>query len=180
MQKILAEESMVVRPTKNGKAENCNGTKTGVGNIDRWLEIEGGKWDVIHFNWGLHDMKREIDGKPSSRPADPPQSTVQAYEKQLRQIVEKLKATGARLIFSTTTPVPEGCTTPYREDGDVILYNAVALRVMTENHIAVNDLYAFVKPREAELQLPKNVHFKPEGYKAIGEQVAAAIKASLK
>lgn len=181
VQKMLENEMVVLRPmAKSGKAENCSGTKAGVANIDRWLQIDGGKWDVIHFNWGLHDLKHEAGGKASALATDPPQSTVEAYEKQLREIVGKLKGTGAKLIFATTTPVPEGKLAPWRSDADVVRYNAAALRVMKENGIAVDDLYAYVKPREAELQLPVNVHFKPEGSKALAEEVVKSIRAALK
>jgi hypothetical protein len=34
---------------------NCGPTITGLKQIDKWLG--DGKWDVIHFNWGLHDLK---------------------------------------------------------------------------------------------------------------------------
>jgi len=34
---------------------NCGPTTKGLAEIDAWLG--DGKWDVIHFNWGLHDLK---------------------------------------------------------------------------------------------------------------------------
>jgi acyl-CoA thioesterase-1 len=34
---------------------NCGPTTEGLQHIDQWLGKE--KWDVIHFNWGLHDLK---------------------------------------------------------------------------------------------------------------------------
>ena len=34
---------------------NCGPTSTALKSIDAWLG--DGKWDVIHFNWGLHDLK---------------------------------------------------------------------------------------------------------------------------
>ena len=34
---------------------------TGVEKVDQWLGSE--HWDVIHFNWGLHDLKHLKDGK---------------------------------------------------------------------------------------------------------------------
>src|SRR2546430_2696439 len=40
---------------------NGGSTKDGLANIDKWLGT--GKWDVIHFNWGLHDLKHWKDGK---------------------------------------------------------------------------------------------------------------------
>ncbi|MEQ1749808.1 MAG: SGNH/GDSL hydrolase family protein [Prosthecobacter sp.] len=184
VQKMLADEMTVLRPmAKNGRAENCSGTTSGVANIDRWLQIDGGKWDVIHFNWGLHDLKHmKADGKTMSDLAiDPPQATVEVYEKQLREIVAKLKATGAKLVFAATTPVPDEPMKVYRANADVIRYNEAALRVMKDNHIAVNDLYTLVKPRMKELQIqPANVHFVPAGSEVLANEVVKAIRVLLK
>ena len=182
VQTMMADTATVLWPVSaDGKPENCQGTKSGVQHIDRWWQTGGGKWDVIHFNWGLHDLKHEsADGKPSGLETDPVQSTVEAYEKQLRELVAKLKTTGAKLVFATSTPVPEGRLKPFRSDADVVRYNQAAVRVMQEHQIAVNDLYAFIKPKMAEWQLPSNVHFNPEGCKALAQKVAGAIGSALK
>lgn len=183
VQKMLPEMT-VLRPMRGEKPENCSGTTAGIANIDRWLQIDGGKWDVIHFNWGLHDLKHVKPGDPkgaaSDSANDPPQATVEVYEKQLREIVGKLKATGAKLIFATTTPVPAGKMAVYRTDADAIKYNEAALKVMKENDIPVNDLYTFMKPKLATLQLqPANVHFTPSGSEALAKEVVAAVKSAL-
>ncbi|CAN5905425.1 SGNH/GDSL hydrolase family protein [soil metagenome] len=182
VQKTMAEEAVVQRPMKaDGKPENCSGTTNGITNIDRWLQIEGGKWDVVHFNWGLHDIKHvDAKGAVSNLESDAPQASLEAYEKQVRELVAKLKATGAKLIFATTTPVPDAVLKPWRTNADVIRYNEVALKIMKENQIAVDDLYTFMKPKLAELQLPANVHYKPEGYQALGGEVVKAIQGVLK
>ena len=145
----------------------------------------GGKWDVIHFNWGLHDLKHVKPGTngatTSELATDPPQATLEVYEKQLREIVAKLKATGAKLIFATTTPVPDGAMKVYRTDADAIRYNEAALRVMKENGIAVNDLYAFALPKLKDIQIqPANVHFTPVGSETLGAEVVKAIRAAVK
>ena len=184
VQKMLSDEMTVLRPmAKNGRAENCSGTTSGVANIDRWLQIDGGRWNVIHFNWGLHDLKHmKADGKATSDLAtDPPQATVKVYEQQLREIVAKLKATGSKLVFATTTPVPDEPMKVYRSNADVILYKEAALRVMKDNHIAVNDLYTLVKPRMKELQIqPANVHFVPAGSEVLAAEVVKVIREQLK
>ena len=54
--------TMQVRQMLQGKANvhrppaNCGPTTLGVEKIDHWLGKE--HWDVIHFNWGLHDLIR--------------------------------------------------------------------------------------------------------------------------
>ena len=101
-------DALVVRP-----GENCAGTTKGGENIDTWLGIAGGGFDVIHFNFGLHDLKRvKPDGRNSNDAADPRQAELDAYERQLRAIVAKLMATGAELIFATTTPFPRRRAAP--------------------------------------------------------------------
>jgi len=174
---LLQDQAVVVRPKGN-----CQGTNHGVKQIDRWLKVDGGDWDVIHFNFGLHDIKR-IDpktGKASSSPDHPRQADLETYEKQLREIVAKLKATGATLIFATTTPVPEGGVRPHRDIEDPERYNTAAKKIMQENKIAVNDLYGFAASRLAEIQRPVDVHFTKQGSELLGEQVVEAVKKAIK
>lgn len=162
-----------VREALAGKANvhraptNCGPTTRGLEQIDRWLG--DGRWDVIHFNWGLHDLKM-IDGKH--------QVPLAEYEKNVRQLVERLEKTGAKLIWCTTTPVPEGCTPP-RTDEDVIAYNAAARKIIDEHGIAVDDLYGFALPRLKKIQIPANVHFTPAGSKVLAEQVSRSILEAL-
>ena len=160
----LAGKANVHRPPTN-----CGPTTTGLKEIDRWLG--SGKWDVIHFNWGLHDLKHMADGKQ--------QVPLEQYEQNLRKLVERLKKTGAKLIWCSTTPVPEGKLQPPRSNEEVAAYNAAARKIMEENHIAIDDLYAFALPRLKEIQQPANVHFTAEGSKALAGQVAAAIRKAL-
>ncbi len=46
---------------------------------------------------------------------------------------------------------------------------------MKAHKIPTDDLYAFCMPKLSEIQRPANVHFTPEGSKALAEQVAAKI-----
>ena len=147
---------------------NCGPTTRGLEGIDTWLG--DGRWDVIHFNWGLHDLKK-IEGKH--------QVPIDEYEKNLGVLVERLKKTGATLIWCSTTPVPEGCTPP-RTNEDTLRYNAVAKKIMDANGIAIDDLYAFALPQLEKIQRPANVHFTPEGSEVLAKQVAAAILKALK
>ena len=180
VQELMKGKAIVDRiPLKpNGKPENCQGTTYGIANIDRWLSDT--KWDVIHFNFGLHDIKhvKPESGKSSNDPNDPPQADLKQYKKNLKAIVEKLKATDARLVFATTTPYPEG-TKPYRGFGDEVKYNKVAMKIMKKNDIPVNDLHAFILPRMEQLQRPVNVHFTEDGSKALGKLVAESIMDNL-
>ena len=142
---------------------NAADTKTGVAKIDAWLD--DGKWDIIHFNFGLHDIKIGKDNEH--------QVPIDQYEKNLRSLVARLKKTNAKLIWASTTPVPEGPLNPPRKVEDVPAYNAVAKKIMDENAIPIDDLYALVLPQESQIQLPKNVHY--NDYGPLAKQVAQAL-----
>jgi lysophospholipase L1-like esterase len=164
-----------VRELLKGKAnvhrilENGGPTTNGTAKLAKWLGTT--KWDVIHFNWGLHDLKSMEDGKAQVSLAD--------YEKNLREIVKQLKATNAKLIWCATTPVPDAKLNPPRKDSDVQAYNAVAKKVMDENKIAINDLYAHTLPKLAEVQRPANVHFSTAGSEFLAKKVAKSIEEAL-
>lgn len=160
----LAGKANVHRIPTNGAT-----TVVGMNGLDAWLGTS--KWDVIHFNFGLHDLKIMDGGKH--------QVPLAEYESNLRAIVQRMEKTGARLIWATTTPVPDAKVNPPRNSADVMLFNAAARRVMEESGVAIDDLYALVKPRLEELQLPANVHYNKAGYEALGRQAAANILKAL-
>jgi acyl-CoA thioesterase-1 len=178
VRKLLEGKANVFRPmnTRGDAPQNCSGTTFGVGEVDRW--IAGQKWDVIHFNWGLHDLKHvKAPGSndKSDNPADPVQATLENYSQNIEKIVSKLKTTSAKLIFATTTPVQPGTTNPLREPEAPKAYNAAAVAVAKKGGAAINDLFSFCEPQLHKLQMPLNVHFTPEGSQALAEQVATSI-----
>ena len=118
-------------------------------------------------------------GKNSNDASHPHQTPPEEYEKQLVEITERLSKTGARLIFATTTPYPEGVR-PRRDVADAARYNAIARKVMVARDIPINDLYAFALPRLARLQQPNNVHFSPEGSSALARRVVREIRNAMK
>ena len=98
------------------------------------------------------------------------------YEKNLRQLVTRLQATGAKLIWATTTPVPMGGNlAPNRRFDSVDKYNAIAAKVMAEFGVATNDLNAAIAPHLAKVGRPNDVHFSSEGSALLGGEVAREI-----
>ena len=158
VRKLLAGKANLHRiPTNGGPTTN------GIANLKKWLG--DGKWDVIHFNWGLHDLKL-IDEKH--------QVPIDAYEKNLRELVTQLKATNAKLIWCSTTPVPDGASIRNKEDGPK--YNAVAKKIMDEMKVPIDDLYEFALPQLDKIQLKENVHFSPAGSEVLAQQVVKSIE----
>ncbi len=164
---VAVREALAGKANVHRPAANCGPTIRGLEAIDQWLG--DGKWDVIHFNWGLHDLKY-IESKQQVPPPE--------YENNLTKLVKRLKKTGAKLIWCSTTPVPEGASPP-RTDVDVVAYNAIAAKIMKANHISTDDLYAFALPKLKEIQREANVHFSPEGSKVLAGQVAKSILGAL-
>ena len=174
VRELLKGKANVIRPLTN-----CGPTTRGVTSIDEWLG--NGHWDVIHFNFGLHDMVFfAADGKTRAEPTAEGarhQVSVEDYEANLRKLVDRLKQTKAKLIWCTTTPVPEG--SGGRIADEAVLYNQIAAKVMEEHGIVVDDLHAFALPRLKEIQQSKNVHFTPEGSKVLAGEVVRSIEAAL-
>ena len=139
---------------------NCGPTAAGVKNLEVWLG--GGKWDVIHFNFGIHDR-----GTPA---AD--------YVNRLEAIVGRLEKTGAKLVWASTTPIPDN-PAQKQTARSIVEKNALAAEVMRKHGIPTDDLFAALTPRLAELQNPHDVHFTGAGYEFLGARVAAAIRAAL-
>ena len=177
--------TMPTRALLKGKANlhriptNGGPTTKGLAEIDKWLGKS--KWDLIHFNWGLHDLKymgpkgenlypKEKGGKP--------QVAIAVYEKNLEKLVVRLNKTGAKLIWRNTTPVPPGAKGRYV--GDSIKYNTAAARVMKKHGVPTHDLFTMSKARMKELMLPANVHYTKDGSSVLGKDVARAIESALK
>ena len=155
--KLLESKAKVTHHA--GNAEN---TRNGLKLLPTWLKE--GPFDVIHFNWGLWDL---VDGGKAV--------PIDEYEQNLRELVKQLKETKAKLIWASTTPVPE-VNGRKRRDVDVVAYNAVAKKIMEENKVPIDDLYEFVKPQLAKLQLANDVHFSKEGSLELAKQVAQSIQ----
>jgi hypothetical protein len=158
---------------------NGGPTPNGLKNLKTWLGDS--KWDVIHFNWGLHDLKYVGEKGDAIVDAKTPGAHMQVsigdYEKNLTELVTQLKATGAKLIWCSTTPVPEGAKG--RITGDEVKYNEAAARVMKAAGVPTDDLYAHAIKRITEIQNKADVHYNAAGYKYLAEKVAAEIEAAL-
>lgn len=152
--------TQTVRKELAGKANvhrapaNCGPTATGLKKIDIWLG--DGEWDVIHFNFGIHDRNTRIA----------------EYSARLEQLIERMKETGATLIFANTTPLPDVPKKRFTAKS-IVERNAAAAKVMAKHKIAINDLFAVITPRLAELQRPDDCHFNGPGNTFLGERVAA-------
>jgi lysophospholipase L1-like esterase len=135
---------------------NCGPTANGIKKLDVWLG--DGRWDLIVFNFGIHD--RNTSSKD--------------YSARLETIVNRLKKTGATLIWVTTTPIPVGA--PEYREGSVERLNQAASTLMKKHAVPVIDMNDAIAPVLDKYQLPKNCHYTEEGYAFMGNIVADAIR----
>lgn len=177
--------TLAVREALRGKVNvhrplvNCGPTTAGLAHLDEWLAT-GGKdktWDVIHFNWGLHDLKYlgpkgQNLAEPGSEGAHR-QVSPEDYRKNLEVLVGRLQKTGAKLIWRNTTPIPKGAKG--RTSGDELVYNQIAEDVMARFKVPTHDLYGFALARLKRIQKPADVHFTPEGSAILAEDVVRVI-----
>jgi len=175
VRKRLKGKADVFRIPTNGKYASY-----GLENLDKWLGDK--KWDVIHFNWGLWDIcyrnpesktqghRDKINGQLTAAPDQ--------YRASMEKIVSRLKETEARLIWCTTTPVPE--LEEGRKVGDEIRYNKIAAKIMKKPGIVINDLHSHALLKLPEIQKKKgDVHFTQQGYAYLAEKVAHEIQLTL-
>jgi len=154
---------------------NCGRSAGGARNVAVWMgdyRAKGRQWDVISFNFGHWDSG----------------NTKPAYQKSLKTVVAALKKTGAKLIWVTTCPVPDGCgkagelgasgKAPGRKAGVMARYvNPWALEVMKRHgEIAVCDQWQLVRDNAGGLYTDwwkgDNVHFRGPTAEALGRLLA--------
>ena len=176
----MAGKANVYRLFRNGGSsrgfvqvmENMHDVMRNVDLNDPWTF----EWDVIHFNVGLHDLKY-VTGKKLDKENGKQVTSIDVYKNNLREIVDYLKrlSPSAKLVFATTTPVPEGAQGRFA--GDSEKYNRAALEVLSDfPEIAINDLFSFTKPNHAEWwSKPGDVHYNETGQNAQGDEVARVI-----
>ena len=109
------------------------------------------KFDVIHFNNGMHGW----------------QHSEQAYREGFPALVATIQkhAPGAKLIWATTTPLKPSTnappTDPTRASNErVAARNAIARKIVQAREIPVNDFHALVDHPE---YYSDDVHFNREG-----------------
>lgn len=182
---LLKGKATVIRLFKNGGAshnfiKNMNKLETTMfqPNLKNGWDF---KWDLVHFNVGLHDLKY-LKGKHLSKKNGKQVSSIKEYQLNLDKICNYLKEKfpEAKLVFATTTPVPANAKGRYK--GDSLKFNKAALEVLSKYpEIIINDLYLFTKPHQKKWALALgDVHYNELGFNQQGKEVAQIISNILK
>ena len=171
----LAGRAVVVSSKSNGGDSN-NVLK----HLDEW--VIGEKPAIVHLNCGIHDTKKfTATGKFQVSPKQ--------YETNLRRIVHRIRTeTDAIVIFATSTPILDERAAAARQgrdyellDASIEQYNGIAMQVMNELDVSVNELHhAVAEPdglfRTEDLIGKDGVHMTLAGVKLLGARVAAFIE----
>ena len=141
-----------------------------------------GKFDLVHWNNGYWDMNIEPPMTEAIHPND-------EYLHFFKRIIKEIRKMGAKIIFATTTPIltagaakditGTGANLRYHNDW-VIQYNKAAKKLMQEENIPVNDLYARTSQHETFYKSEDRLHLTDEGYRVCAQAVANAIRENLK
>ncbi len=123
--------------------------------------LDEAKYDVIHFNNGLHSCETPV--------AD--------YEKSYRAALRliKKKQPKAKIVWASSTPIN---TKDARAD-KVAALNAAARRAAESvGDVAENDLYSLVNPLERKSYWVDTHHYTDAGYELLASQVAEMVSAA--
>jgi hypothetical protein len=128
------------------------------------LLLGGTKFDVIHFNNGMHGW----------------QHTEAEYRKAFPKLIKTIRshAPKARLIWATTTPLRDGKgvtgdTQAEYSDERIAARNGIAAEFVTAQHIPTDDLNAAMQGHPEYHS--DNVHFNGQGIQIQAAQVSTEV-----
>lgn len=157
-------------------AENCRFSTYIVRSLHEWKDklACGDDVDLIHWNAGLWDDLRLLDGEPLV--------TLEDYARNVERIYSlmELLFPKAKIIFATSTPVQEELfTTCKRYNAETERYNAEAVRISLAHGASINDLYATVKDMPKSYYSDLTHLYTKDGTALVTEQVRRSIESVL-
>ncbi len=128
-------------------------------------------YKVVHFNHGLHGY---WDGRV---PKSKYESLMESYVKEIKK-----NAPDAVIVWASTTSVSKSKKEPHVLDPignkEVLLRNAMALKVMKRNGIPIDDLYTLMI-KNIDYKADR-FHYKSKGVEIMADAVADTLKNALK
>ncbi len=158
-----------------GPQANCEDTATTLGIFDEHVASHQ-PW-MIHWNNGLHDIKRLRDRDNCLVPLDQYRRNIEELTKKLQNLV------GPRLIWASTTPVIEDKHNTSKQfdryNRDVQAYNQAAREAVGRAGLLVNDLHAVIAADPQRYIVADGVHLNDEGQRAAAQAVVAVVRTLL-
>ncbi|MEQ1514293.1 MAG: SGNH/GDSL hydrolase family protein [Lysobacteraceae bacterium] len=154
---------------------NCESSHKVAECIGDW--VPRGEVDLVHINCGLHDIRYD-PGR------DRPVSSAEEYAANLRKIFAHLAASGAAVVWATSTPIDEAihnrskASRRYRTD--LLEYNRRSESLARGFGFRIHDLHSLLSEAPLDtLLLPDGVHYNQAGCALVGQHIADAIEASV-
>lgn len=125
------------------------------------IYLDEAKYDVIHFNNGLHSLETPTD----------------AWAKGFKAALELIrrKQPEAKIVWCTSTPLTDETKTAKSRE-----LNAAGAKVVAElGGIATNDLFALCDPLDRATNWSDTYHFRREAKAKQADQVAGSVLAAL-
>lgn len=158
--------------------ENCRFTAYILRNLTEWKAWY--QWpediDLIHWNAGLWDLIRLLDGKNHT-----PLPVYQEYVERICKIM-RILFPKAKIVFATCTPVIERlhqeCSLK-RANEEIETYNAAAVEIVQRYGASINDLYSLMAEAPESYHSDMTHYYTKEGTKLLTEQVVSCIEKEL-
>jgi len=153
--------------------DNAKDTEYTLRNLSEWLN-KSSRSELILFNNGLHDLAYvDKNGKLANPRKGKYKVSLDVYQKNLNEIVRILKKTEARLLYATTTPIPEESVD--RVAGSEIEYNEAAIKIMRNHRVIICDLHTIASPLLPVIQNQGGIHFNSIGSWILAESIASVV-----
>lgn len=153
---------------------NCRDTNTTLAIFDE--AIASAKPTMIHWNNGLHDIKR-------LSPTADCQISIATYTENLEKLISRFKELdNPKIIWATTTPVDEERHNAMgfrRSNEDIKRYNDAAKAVMEKHGIAIDDLGSIIAENPVKYICEDGVHLTEEGKQALSSSVVRSVYESI-
>jgi acyl-CoA thioesterase-1 len=161
---------------KNNALDSSSGRRR----LDLWIDKR--HWDLVYFNFGLHDIihDRAIDKSCKDVSCKLQRTSVESYKANLKSILFSVKQYSSNVVYALTTPFLPDVKDSFWVSSDVPLYNAIAIEIMEGQGVPIDDLYSVVISNLQKIQVKQDVHFTPEGCKTLASRVAQTISGVLK
>ena len=125
--------------------------------------IADAKYDLVHFNFGLHGFHLGRD----------------EYKARVRALAEEI-ALECKTVLVSSTPIRAQKSNDLDKKNDAVIErNEAVAEIAAECGFTVDDLYPVAKNFAFELVTGDGFHYTTDGYKALAEVVSECIKANL-
>ena len=125
--------------------------------------IADAKYDLVHFNFGLHGFHLKRD----------------EYKARVRALAVEI-ALECKTVLVTSTPIRAQKSNDLDAKNSIVIErNEAVAEIAKECGFAVDELYTVARDLAFELVTGDGFHYTTEGYKALASVVAECIKANL-